>query len=628
MLSRLATAAAAASVLLVPAATAYAEGAAQVTDSRVNGSQLSLTVRVNGVPAGRSLDGNLTRVRVNGVPLPAQVRTTDSAAAPAGRAVVVVDASGSMGKDGIAAARVAAGAFARRVAHDVPVGLIRFSDRPDLLVAPTTDRLRLQAGLRLLKPQNGTALYDAVSMAVRTAGRDGSVVVLSDGADTTSRASLGNALSTVRASGVSVSTVAFRTPGALRSPLEQLAGAGGGRVVAADAAQSLADAFTRAAAAVPALQFVTVGLPDGTRQGSVEVTVSDRSSSWVARGSFPGVGSAGQLPTTMVRPGHWYTSLWTLVPVVFLAVLVLAWLAIPAPASVASRREQALAAYTMNGRRSADERGDADGAKAASTIVNLFERLLQARGSGARIAEGLDRAGSRLRPAEWLVIRACVCAGLVAGVTLLGGHILLGLVVGVIGGWLGTFAWLRLRQNRRTRAFADALPDTLQLVASSLKTGFSLPQALDAAQQDGVQPIAGELGRALAAARIGAPLEDELEEVARRMRNEDWRWAVMAIRIQRSVGGNLAEVLLTTVKTLRERAATRRQVRALSAEGLLSAYILVGLPIFVTMILLIFRREYLRPLWTSVPGVLMVAGSLVMLGVGALWMRKVVKVEV
>jgi tight adherence protein B len=179
----------------------------------------------------------------------------------------------------------------------------------------------------------------------------------------------------------------------------------------------------------------------------------------------------------------------------------------------------------------------------------------------------------------------------------------------------------------RERAFADALPDTLQLVASSLKTGFSLPQALDAAQQNGVEPMAGELGRALAGARIGAPLEDELEAIADRTSSNDWRWAVMAVRIQRTVGGNLAEVLLTTVRTLRDRAATRRLVRALSAEGRLSAYILLGLPFAIFGLLFLTRREYIRPLWTTTPGLFMVIAAAVLMAVGSLWMRNVIKVE-
>jgi tight adherence protein B len=102
----------------------------------------------------------------------------------------------------------------------------------------------------------------------------------------------------------------------------------------------------------------------------------------------------------------------------------------------------------------------------------------------------------------------------------------------------------------------------------------------------------------------------------------------MAVRIQREVGGNLAEVLLNTVGTMRERAQSRRQVRALSAEGRLSAYILVALPILVGGWLLWTRGEYMRPLFTTVAGVVMLVGAGIMVVLGSLWMRKLVNVEV
>ena len=191
------------------------------------------------------------------------------------------------------------------------------------------------------------------------------------------------------------------------------------------------------------------------------------------------------------------------------------------------------------------------------------------------------------------MVQIGACLAVTAAVALLTGWLVRALLLGVLIGWAGTAFYLRRRQNKRTRRFADDLPDTLQLVASSLRTGFSLPQALDSAQDGAADPMASELGRALAATRIGSGLEDELERVADRMRSEDWRWAVMAVRIQRDVGGNLAEVLMTTVTTLRERAATRRQVRALSAEGRLSAWILLALPIGLFALLLVIRTEYL-----------------------------------
>ena len=111
------------------------------------------------------------------------------------------------------------------------------------------------------------------------------------------------------------------------------------------------------------------------------------------------------------------------------------------------------------------------------------------------------------------------------------------------------------------------------------------------------------------------------------MDSEDFRWVVLAIQIQHQVGGNLAEVLLTVAQTMRERVQLHRHVRALSAEGRLSAYILVGLPIVFTLYLATFRGAYLQPLYTTKMGLAMVTLAVILLGIGSLVMKKMVKVE-
>ena len=136
------------------------------------------------------------------------------------------------------------------------------------------------------------------------------------------------------------------------------------------------------------------------------------------------------------------------------------------------------------------------------------------------------------------------------------------------------------------------------------------------------------MGRALSEARIGVPIEDALDTVGERMDCEDFRWVVMAIRVQREVGGNLAGVLTTVAATMRERSRIRRQVRTLSAEGKLSAYILIGLPVLLGLYEYAFRGEYFRPMYTTAPGIVMLLGTALSMTVGALWMNKLVKVEV
>jgi Flp pilus assembly protein TadB len=264
----------------------------------------------------------------------------------------------------------------------------------------------------------------------------------------------------------------------------------------------------------------------------------------------------------------------------------------------------------------------------ARGAVGWVTSLLQSTNSEKGLAERLDLAGSERKPAEWVLLGIGGSALLAAALTLAAGNLLIGVLGGALIGWLGMHAALSIRIGRRRAAFGDQLPDVLQLIAGSLQSGFSLPQAVDAVVREGNQPAADELSRALAEARIGADLEDALNRVADRMNSTDLRWTVMAIRIQREVGGNLAEVLRTTVATMRERAFLRRQVSALSAEGRLSAYVLVALPVVMGAWFFYSDPSYMRPLYTTLIGLVMLVGSAALVVVGAFWMRKLIKIEV
>jgi tight adherence protein B len=240
----------------------------------------------------------------------------------------------------------------------------------------------------------------------------------------------------------------------------------------------------------------------------------------------------------------------------------------------------------------------------------------------------LDRAGVRLRPNEWLVIRGLAVLLSMILLALLGHSLIVGIILGAPIGFALPPLWLSHKVRKRRTAFIDRLPDSLQLVAGSLSAGYSLLQALDGVVQEGEEPISGEFSRALATARLGVPIEAALDQVAERVDSPDFAWTAMAIRIQREVGGNLAEVLLTVGDTLRERAALRRQVRALSAEGRLSAYILLAIPTLFGLYEALFRRSYVSVMWTNPIGIALLIATIVLMGVGFVWMRNVVNVEV
>jgi tight adherence protein B len=260
--------------------------------------------------------------------------------------------------------------------------------------------------------------------------------------------------------------------------------------------------------------------------------------------------------------------------------------------------------------------------------VELANRVVTRRDPQERLAHALDAAGLPLRPAEWVLIHA--------GITLGSGFLLFvltegrpvatlaGLLLGAVLPWI----YVTSRQSRRRTAFYEQLPDTLQLIAGSLSAGYSMPQAVDTVVREGNQPIAGELYRALAETRVGVQLEDALDSVADRMRSRDFHWVVMAVRIQRDVGGNLAEVLGTVAATLRERERLRRQVRVLSAEGRLSAVVIALLPVLFIIVAVVARPGYLSPLVTTAFGALMLITASILFIIGIFWLRAVTKVEV
>ncbi|MFZ1288169.1 MAG: type II secretion system F family protein, partial [Candidatus Phosphoribacter sp.] len=313
-----------------------------------------------------------------------------------------------------------------------------------------------------------------------------------------------------------------------------------------------------------------------------------------------------------------------------LGLMALAAIALtPAFRSHRLERMQTVEAYAARG-SVAPLRREAPGLFAAN-LVDMGDKFMAGRASTSRTMALLQRADLPWRPGEWAMLRVvALCVGGVIGLVLFrdGWIALVGIIVGLLAGLLLPAVGLRFLARRRSTQCERQLPDILMLIASSLSTGFSLPQSLDAVARDVADPAAKEFARVMAETRIGAEIEDALERMALRMDSDNMRWTAMAIRIQRQVGGNLAETLRTAAATLREREYLRRHVRGLSAEGRLSAYLLVALPILLFIYEVNVNRDYISLLWTTTLGWALTAGSVVMMSIGILWMNKAVKVEV
>jgi tight adherence protein B len=189
------------------------------------------------------------------------------------------------------------------------------------------------------------------------------------------------------------------------------------------------------------------------------------------------------------------------------------------------------------------------------------------------------------------------------------------------------YAGIQLAAKRRLKAFEGQLPDTLQLLAGTLRAGYSLPQGLDAVSIEIADPMGHELRRAITEAQLGRELEDALANIAERLDSPDFAWAVMAIGIQREVGGNLAEVLLTVAETMIQRDRLRREVNALTAEGRVSAAILSMLPPGLGLVMWVMNPDYVGVLFSRTIGYVMVGLAVVSGLVGLAWMKKVITID-
>jgi tight adherence protein B len=264
-------------------------------------------------------------------------------------------------------------------------------------------------------------------------------------------------------------------------------------------------------------------------------------------------------------------------------------------------------------------------AGAGAVAGAAVEKALVKRGRLAAGAAALERAGmSTSLPDVVLVVGLGTLGAGVLGV-LLGGP-LPGLLAAVAVP-LGARLLVKLRISRRQAAFADQLDDSLQLMASSLRAGHSLLRAVDAVSQEAESPTSEEFARLVNETRVGRDLAEALDEVAERTASEDFTWVAQAIAIHREVGGNLAEVLDAVGHTIRERNAIRRQVKALSAEGKLSALVLMLLPFGVIGFISLTNPCYLAGFTESLVGYVMLVVAAVMMTVGGLWLRKTVRIR-
>ena len=259
-------------------------------------------------------------------------------------------------------------------------------------------------------------------------------------------------------------------------------------------------------------------------------------------------------------------------------------------------------------------------------MVGITGRLAERAGLLARTEDALEQADLPLRPPEALFF---YFAGLVT-IALFGFLVMpLGMAFVLVAvSAVIPVGVLQRRRTKRLRSFQLQLPDTLNLLSGSMRAGFSFAQGLESVANEATEPTRRELQRVFTESRLGRPIEDALEDSANRMHSIDLIWAVMAIRIQREVGGNLAELLDTVAHTMTDRERMKREILALTAEGRLSAWILGIFPPAFAVVLYIVQPKYMVVLFQTGIGIMAVIASAVLACFGFWWLRTLMRIEV
>lgn len=261
-----------------------------------------------------------------------------------------------------------------------------------------------------------------------------------------------------------------------------------------------------------------------------------------------------------------------------------------------------------------------------SKAVDFTEDFADKRGM-LEIAEAkLEKANLALRPAEAMTMYfAAVALGGVIGLMLKG---LLGLLLGLAVGAILPNLIVNHLGNKRRKKFNAQLPDMLQLLAGTLKAGYSFMQGVEAVSHEAESPMGDELRLVVTEAQLGKPVEEAMSAAAERMDSPDFAWAVMAVNIQREVGGNLAELLMTVSDTMTARERLAREVAALTAEGRVSALVLGAMPVLLGLAMYVINPEYIGVLFSETIGYVLIGAASTMVVIGFLWMKKLIEIRI
>ena len=543
--------------------------------------------------------------------------------------VLAVDRSQSMNGQPLVDAVAAARAFVAAKPAEDRIAIATFATEPLMLTGFSTSTTDADSTLRSISVDSvqGTTLYDALVLSAGSLSSEDLlgrvIIVVTDGNETRSEATLDEAITAAQDAGVSIYVVGIESSQFNPAPLQELADSTGGKYYGTASTEALAEVYTSIAEELSRtwrLEYVTTALPSE----DVEVAAKAAGETATVTLTVPGEGVATRKPAVEGRlPEQFFGTFWgqaafaALVGVLVLVACAFAF-ASPRGAWLKGRLEPHL-----DTRRRAAKRTGRERLKIAAGLFRATENALGNFKPWLRLQRTIERADVPLRTVE--LVYVMLAAGFVSGLVAAGfTQSVPWIAVGLLGGTLLPYLVVSFKAKKRVRAFENQLPDLLVTMAAGLKAGHSFRQSLQSVVDEDQPPASKELNRVLTETRLGRPMDEALAEMAQRVGSKNFEFVITAVTIQRQVGGSLAGLFDMVADTVRNRQQFAKKIKGLTAMGRASAYVLIALPVFVAGMLTVVNPEYMRPLWHTSTGRTLVLIGLGMIGVGALMLRKIV----
>lgn len=593
-------------------------GATQTAVVRAPKAPTTPIVRVNGIDA-----------TVGGVSLASQsgVKTDN---------VLIVDNS-STSATRLPRIKAAAQKYVSGMKPGERVALVSIGGVPLLEAQLTTDQNLLNTAISKLVPSGGAASYDGITTAARLLADQGaplrSVTLIVASADAGAKGAGNIARADSLDADVRVNVAVLNSDdfaAGSAAGYQQLANDTGGLFGATGDPDKFVDTTASVSDQSRGLYAIKFETDQASAGGNVVIDLGDGP---MTAGFVPSTLTVGAALRNVVAPSDSGVSFLKGSRGMAIALVLGAGgaaLAAFALASLVVRDEDRLKSVL---RPYSEQEGgaDADNPLAGSALfqraVELTSNIAEKQGVLVKAEKALEQANLPLRAAEALTfyVGIVVASGLLG--FLLRRSFFAGLIVAAIGAIVPPMV-LNIKAKKRRKAFMLQLPDTLTLLAGTLKAGYSFMQGVEAVSQEVEEPMGAELRRVVTEAQLGRPLEEALDASAERMNSADFSWAVMAVRIQREVGGNLAELLLTVADTMTARQRLRGEVSALTAEGRISAIVLGILPVGLGAVLFVLNPAYMNVLLHDTLGRIMLGVACFSALIGFAWMKKIINIDI